>query len=92
MGDELRRKLVENGWIIVNDSPLPVVCFTHRSLREQRTDPEEVATRIRNQGLVWISSVELDNTRVLRACITSYRTTSSDLDVLIDSLRMVTAH
>ena len=91
MGNELRRKLVENGWIVVNDSPLPVVCFTHRTLREERIDVEEVAARLRDKGVVWISSVELDNTRVLRACITSYRTTPADLDVLIDSLRMVPA-
>jgi glutamate/tyrosine decarboxylase-like PLP-dependent enzyme len=92
MGDELRRKLVDNGWIVVNDTPLPVVCFTHPGLREQRTDLEELAARIREQGDVWISSVQLDNTRVLRACITSYRTTPADLDILIDSLRMVAAH
>jgi hypothetical protein len=59
---------------------------------EQPTDLEELAARIREKGDVWISSVELDNTRVLRACITSYRTTPADLEVLIDSLRTVAAH
>lgn len=87
MGVELRRKLVANGWTLVNDSPLPVVCFTHSRFSDRATDVEKFAARMRDEGNVWISSLELGGTRVLRACITSYRTTTADLDVLIDSLR-----
>ncbi|HUQ19329.1 MAG TPA: pyridoxal-dependent decarboxylase [Gemmatimonadaceae bacterium] len=86
MGVELRRKLVEAGWTIVNDSPLPVVCFTHSRFIEHGTDVENFAARMRDEGNVWISSLELGGARVLRACITSYRTTTADLDVLINSL------
>jgi glutamate/tyrosine decarboxylase-like PLP-dependent enzyme len=91
MGRELRRKLTENDWIVVNDTPLPLVCFTHRSLREPGTDVESVASRLRDRGDVWVSSVVLGNERVLRACITSYRATPKDLDILIASLRDVIA-
>jgi glutamate/tyrosine decarboxylase-like PLP-dependent enzyme len=86
MGDELRRKLVENDWIVVNDTPLPLVCFTHRTFREQDADVEAAAGRLRDKGDVWVSSVVLGGERVLRACITSYRATPDDLDILVRSL------
>lgn len=91
MGNELRRKLIENDWIVVNDTPLPLVCFTHRSFRERGIDVESVAGRLRERGDVWVSSVVLGDERVLRACITSYRATPEDLDILIASLRDVVA-
>ena len=85
MGDMLRNKLRIDGWIIVNRTPLPVVCF---SLPEANNN---VITKIVNiiveEGNAWVSTYQLGKTTTIRACITNYSTSESDVDELIRLLR-----
>jgi glutamate/tyrosine decarboxylase-like PLP-dependent enzyme len=88
MGDLLRRRLREEGWVVVNDTPLPVVCFVD-SEREGRSAPflDGVAADVVGSGEAWISTVVLGEVgTALRACITNYRTRPADLEALIASL------
>jgi glutamate/tyrosine decarboxylase-like PLP-dependent enzyme len=82
MGALLRENLRAAGWTIENDSPLPVVCFTHPS----GADPHAIAMRIVSSGEAWISTTIFTRKPVLRACITNYRTQPSDIEALIESL------
>jgi glutamate/tyrosine decarboxylase-like PLP-dependent enzyme len=85
MGDLLRRKLIENGWEILNDTPLPVVCFTHSGLDAQQQSA--VLDQLYSRGYVWISGTLLrKHTPALRACITSYHTNADDVTFLINEL------
>lgn len=87
MGDLLRTRLTEAGWLVVNDTALPVICFTHPSIRAGMLTTRTVLEVIYTRGFVWISDVVLGGQeRVLRACITSYRTTSDDVDTLVTEL------
>ncbi|HWW86912.1 MAG TPA: pyridoxal-dependent decarboxylase, partial [Vicinamibacterales bacterium] len=71
MGDRLRTKLREAGWIVVNDTLLPLVCFTHGEIRSGRVTTKAMLDTIYARGHVWISDVVLGGReRVLRACIT----------------------
>jgi len=91
LGDILRQKLQAAGWSVVNDTPLPVVCVTNDGLRAGRTATTDIVAAIQARGRVWISDVFLGRReRALRACITSFRTTEDDLDVLVDELAQVT--
>lgn len=86
-GRRLRTRLVDAGWITVNDTPFPLVCFTHADIREGRVSTTDLLERIYDGGRVWISEVVFaGQERVLRACITSYRTNDADLDCLIEEL------
>jgi aromatic-L-amino-acid/L-tryptophan decarboxylase len=87
LGNELRHMLVDEGWLIMNDSALPVVCFAHPALLQRGGDHEALAARVRTQGNVWVSTVVLGGQCVLRACITSFRTTRKDVQHLMKSLR-----
>jgi glutamate/tyrosine decarboxylase-like PLP-dependent enzyme len=87
LGDSLRRLLRDDGWEVVNDTPLPVVCFTRDELREGAPEPATVVERIQQRGACWISSLPWRGEPVLRACITSYQTTELDLEVLLAELR-----
>lgn len=88
MGERLRDRLVEAGWIVVNDTPLPVVCFTHPVLRRGELAIGTLLERVLAKGRVWISEVAPDgHEHVLRACITSHRTREEDLDVLLEELQ-----
>ncbi len=85
MGELLRHKLIENGWEILNNTPLPVVCFSHPRLASQQQSA--LLDRLYTQGHVWISGTLLrKHTPALRACITSYRTKADDVTFLVNAL------
>ena len=90
MGDLLRARLRAAGWVVRNETPLPVVCFTHADILKGRLTTGQILERIYARGKVWISEVVLGGQeRVLRACITSYLTNESDLECLIDELEEI---
>jgi hypothetical protein len=88
MGDRLRELLAEAGWVVVNDTPLPLVCFTHPEIEAgRRSRIGAVVSAVVRRGRAWISKVVLTSGRpVARACITSYRTDEEDLRVLLEEL------
>jgi glutamate/tyrosine decarboxylase-like PLP-dependent enzyme len=87
LGNQLRQRLEQRGWIIKNRTPLPVVCFTHPFIERGTITTEQLLTTIYGRGKIWISDVVLGGTeRVLRACITSYRSAESDIDRLMEEL------
>jgi glutamate/tyrosine decarboxylase-like PLP-dependent enzyme len=88
MGDLLRRRLREEGWVLVNDTPLPVVCFVDAQ-REGRSAAflDGVAMDVVGSGEAWISTVVLGEVGpALRACITNFRTEPGDVEALVASL------
>jgi len=87
MGEELRELLAGRGWTLVNTTPLPVVCFTHPRVEQGTADLDRLLDRIYRQGKTWVSAVTLPHgRRALRACITSFRTESEDLQMLVEAL------
>ena len=75
MGDVLRRSLKRAGWRVVNTTPLPVVCFSRDGLATTK-----FLAALYERQIAWMSEVRLgDNTPVLRACITSFRTSERDI-------------
>lgn len=87
LGDLLRAKLAAAGWDVVNDTPLPLVNFTHARIVAGELTPGDVARAVVRSGRAWISPTVLaDGRRVLRACITSFRTEERDLDALVAAL------
>jgi hypothetical protein len=79
MGDVLRESLKRAGWRIVNDTPLPLVCFTRDGLV-----PSKFLAALYQRQIAWMSEVRLgDNGPVLRACVTSFRTTESDIEWVV---------
>lgn len=85
LGDRLRARLRQDGWRIVNETPLPVVCFTPEEDDSSAT-LESIARDVVSSGAAWISVAELAGRPVLRACITSYRSTEADVDALCAAL------
>ena len=93
MGDALRRKLSDAGWVVANETVLPLVCFTHEDIRAGQLEIEAVVRLLQERGRVWISDVVLgQRERVLRACVTSFRTDEEDLDVLVGELEHARRH
>ncbi|MBI1862050.1 MAG: aminotransferase class V-fold PLP-dependent enzyme [Deltaproteobacteria bacterium] len=91
MGDRLRQKLTASRWTIVNETPLPVICFVDETL--PHLDTVDFARRVAETGRTWITPTELrfNGQKVLRAGISNFLTQESDLDILVDTLNTVRA-
>jgi aromatic-L-amino-acid decarboxylase len=85
VAQSLRERLTDDGWLVVNETPLPLVCFTHPALND-RASADAVAQHVVSGGRAWISAASLPEGRVLRACITHDDCTSADVDVLREEL------
>jgi aromatic-L-amino-acid decarboxylase len=81
MGEVLRERLTANGWRIVNSTPLPLVCFTRDGLA-----PATLLAALRERQIAWMSEVQLNGFSVMRACITSFRTTEADIAWVVDEM------
>ena len=85
MGDLLRKLLVKAGWRIVNNTPLPLVCFTRDGLVAA-----QFLKILHERQIAWMAPVQLDNgDPVLRACITSYRTTEQDIEWVVGEMSRI---
>jgi aromatic-L-amino-acid/L-tryptophan decarboxylase len=86
LADLLRQRLTGDGWNIVNDTPLPVVCFVDPANPSNLGHHQQIVDRVVDTGRAWISTTIIDGRPAIRACITSHRTTASDIDELVDLL------
>lgn len=92
MGYKLAAMLEGDGWKVVNGAPLALVCFENPDWTNLDTEHtaqrnEQVAAHVVSTGTSWISTTRTVGRPVLRACITSYRTSEKDLERLVASLR-----
>src|SRR5207253_1428027 len=86
MGDVLRESLECTGWRVVNSTPLPLVCFTRDGL-----DTARFLSNLHERQIAWMSEVQLGGgAPVLRACITSFRTTESDIKWVVREMNQLT--
>ena len=86
MGDVLRKELTASGWSIVNATPLPVVCFTRAGVV-----PTAFLAALHEQQIAWMSEARLGDQPVVRACITSYRTTEADIQWVVGEMNRIVA-
>ena len=86
MGHVLRRALVNSGWRIVNNTPLPLVCFTRDGI-----NVANFLTSLRERQIAWMSEAEIDGTPVVRACVTSFRTTEEDIHWVVGEMDRIIA-
>lgn len=88
LADVLRRQLTDTGWAVVNDTPLPVVCFADPEADGLTAEASwerhsALAASVVAGGRAWISPVRVNGRAALRACVISLRTTPADIDALV---------
>ncbi len=88
IGDALRSRLRATDFAIVNETPLPVICFTHAALRGDPALHDRVVAQLAEGQIAWMSRALLDHrTPALRACITHVETDERDLEAIVEGLR-----
>jgi len=86
MGNALREGLIEKGWIIENSSQLPIVCFTHPTLKNKEGAIAKITDAIVHSGEAWISVYPVRGENTFRACITNFASSLEDVEALINLL------
>jgi aromatic-L-amino-acid decarboxylase len=81
MGDVLREALRSSGWRIVNSTPLPLVCFARDGVV-----PATFLAALQKRQIAWMSEARLGGIPVVRACITSFRTTERHIRWVVDEM------
>lgn len=95
VAEHIRDALRGAGWLVVNETPLPVVCFTHPDIRAGRLATADVLRGVYERRRVWVSDVVVGQAspaggeRVLRACVTSMWSDATDVACLLDELEAV---
>ena len=84
MGNVLRTALTKSGWQLVNQTPLPLVCFTREHL-----DPAAFLAALHKRQIAWMSEARIDGSPVMRACITNFRTTEADIHQIVDEMNQL---
>lgn len=87
LADQLRRRLLDGGWSILNETALPLICFAPVDSDDEAVRDIEAA--VISSGQAWLSSVRLGDRLVLRACITGFETDEADIAALVSLLAEV---
>ncbi len=86
LAERLRCGLRARRWRVVNDTPLPVVCFVDEARSEGKFLDGVARAVIASHG-GWLSVPRFaSGVRALRACVNNHRTTEADIDALLDAL------
>ena len=92
LGDYLRLLLTQDGWAIINDTPLPVVCFVDPTEPASLAHHQHIVDRVVDTGRAWISTTTVNDRPTIRVCITSHRSTRTDIEELTELLRGARNH
>jgi 7-keto-8-aminopelargonate synthetase-like enzyme len=80
LAELLKNELTAQGWAVVNDSPVAVVCALPPA---GSPAPKVIARRAVASGRAWVSSTMFRGRDVVRMCITNGHTTSEDVRALV---------
>ena len=86
MGNLLKKKLIDSGWIIKNETGLPVVCFTDNRFETDFSFTKKILNNLISSGRSWLSVYPVKEIQTFRACITNYNTTEEEINELVDEL------
>jgi glutamate/tyrosine decarboxylase-like PLP-dependent enzyme len=88
LGDRLRAGLTAAGFEVVNDTALPVVCFTHPRIRSGAAPTRKVVQGMWRRGEAWVSDTRVGGrVPALRACVTNVDSREADVDGLVAAVR-----
>jgi hypothetical protein len=82
-GNRLKEILGKNNWEILNSSPLPLVCFTDRELKDDPAFIPWLCNSVVSSGKAWVSVYPVKGFNAIRACITNYNSTETHLENLV---------
>lgn len=92
LGHLFRTCIQQQGWVILNDTPLPVVCFTDAEHIGIRGYAEKLCKYMISTGRAWLSVYPIDDCDVLRVCFNNYITEAAHVHDLVTLLGEARSH
>ncbi|WP_433234924.1 pyridoxal phosphate-dependent decarboxylase family protein [Actinomadura nitritigenes] len=88
LGNRLRDMLGAEGWSVVNETPLPVVCFVDERWEgeTERRFLMGVAATVNGSGAAKVFVAKARGRHALRACVTNHMTKVADVEMLVELL------
>jgi glutamate/tyrosine decarboxylase-like PLP-dependent enzyme len=83
LAELLKAELVRKGWLIVNSSPLAVLCIQPPP---GFGDVRSIVGRVVASGRAWIAVASFEGSDIIRACVTHGETTEDDVVELVYTL------
>jgi glutamate/tyrosine decarboxylase-like PLP-dependent enzyme len=80
LADMLKAQLLQQGWSVVNSSPLAVLCITPPP---GFGDVRSIVARVLASGRAWIAVASFEGSDIIRACVTNGETTPYDVLELV---------
>jgi len=80
----LKAQLMADGWSMVNESPLAVLCFRPA---EGSGQVKSIVNRVLATGRAWVAAAMFEGDSVIRACISHGETSPEDVSALVQVLR-----
>jgi hypothetical protein len=71
----------------MNSTPLPVICFTRDGL-----SVSEFVAELRERQIAWMSDAQSSGKPVVRACITSFKTTEKDIEWVVGQMNSLVSN
>ena len=68
----------------MNNTPLPLVCFTRDWL-----NTANFLAALQEGQIAWMSEVQIRGASVVRACVTSFRTTETDIAWVVREMNRI---
>jgi glutamate/tyrosine decarboxylase-like PLP-dependent enzyme len=84
LAELLKAELMTDGWSIINDSPLAVLCFRPAKGSGQ---VQSIVNRVLASGRAWVAAAMFEGDSVIRACITHGETAPEDVLSVVRVLR-----
>lgn len=85
LGLNFKISLINKGWEILNDSPLPIICFTRNDFKSGK-GITQLVNYINNSGKAWVSEYSIHGQPAVRVCLTNYASGVKELDELMEVL------
>lgn len=82
MGFHFKDLLNKGGWKILNDSPLPIICFSRKDFKSGK-GITQLVNEINESGKAWISEYVINGQPAVRVCLTNYLTGMVELNEFI---------
>jgi len=79
-----RSMLHQAGWEVLNDSPLPIVCFTKASY--QSNEMQTLVQQVIASGKAWLSVYPIHGRQTARVCFNNYLTGEEELEKLLKTI------
>lgn len=84
--EQVKARLVGQGWVALNDSPLAVLCAAPP---ESLGDARGIVSRLLASGRGWVARTRFEGREVVRICATHGETRLTDVEELVSALNMI---